>query len=146
MYGKTTNAHHYMARTGSHATKGSRRGFVDAESGVNPTSLLTPEQRRDSLKRQHAALGRLRDDLKSGRTRGTKAEWERLGQDMQEIQNELSALNKSIDPTRNHHTFDAWFNTCAKSMLTPADYARVAEEARRRMSTQDAAHGGRDDE
>lgn len=135
-YGRTVTSHTFMARAANHSTKGSRRGFVDVNTGVDPSSLLTPAQRRDSLKRQHEALGRLRTDMKAGKVRGSKEEWERLGVEMHEIQNELSALNASMP--RTYATFEGWFNACAKSMLPGSEYARIAEEARRRMTEGDA--------
>lgn len=131
MYGRTVNARTFMERSANHSTKGSRRGFVDVETGTNPSSLLTPAQQRDNLKRKHAALGDERQRIKHER-RG-KDRYEQIGREMQDVQAQLSALNAKIVPGRSGTAFDYYFNLCAKTLLGTSDYERIAEAARRRQ-------------
>lgn len=130
-YGRTVNSHTFMSRSANHSTKGSRRGFVDVETGVDPSSLLTPAQQRDSLKRKHAALCAERERIKN--ERGGKGEFERLGVEIFEVQQALTVLNRAIVPDRSAMTFDARFALCARSMLTAPEYERISEAARRGM-------------
>ena len=128
MYGKTTESMHYMKRAANHSTKGSRRGFVDVETGIDPTDDYTLEQRRDSLLRKHAALGELR------KTRLKDAgEYKRLGVEMQELQNEISRLNK-LRPKSTPTEFSWAFDVCARRLLVPTEYERIAKAAREMMA------------
>lgn len=131
MYGRTANSHAYMDRVASHSTKGSRRGFVDVETGVNPADLQAAVQRRDNLKRRQQALIAQRQEVH--RKYGGKAEYKRIGQEIQDIQNEIAAINSLVLGHVKPQTFDFYFSSCARSMLTNADYERIAEAARQRM-------------
>ena len=128
MYGKTTESMHYMKRAANHSTKGSRRGFVDVETGIDPTDDYMLEQRRDSLLRKHAALGELR------KTRLKDAgEYKRLGVEMHELQTQISRLNK-LRPRSTITEFSRAFDVCARRLLLPADYERIAKAAREMMT------------
>jgi|SRR6478752_2777222 len=130
MYGKTVNSQTFMERSANHSTKGSRRGFVDVETGINAADVLTPAQKRDNLKRRHEALCEQRKKVKQ--LYSGKEEYKRLGLEIQDVQNQMNALNlEHSSMARSSVGFDYLFVQCAKSMLTTSEYARIADAARR---------------
>ena len=133
MYGRTVSSSTYMSRSANHSTKGSRRGFVDVDTGVSPVELLTLAQQRDSLKRVHASLVAERKRAKIERN-GTKEEYEELGLRISEVQDRISALNKQCKGySRPGQSFDYCFVQVCKSSMTASEYERLSEKARRLM-------------
>lgn len=130
MYGATVKSHTYMDRVANHSTKGSRRGFVDVATGIDPSDLLTLAQRRDNLKRRHAALYAKREKAKN--SRAGKDLYAALGKEMFAVQQELSEVNAQMSKPLSGAGFDYHFAACARAMLVPSEYERIAEAARRR--------------
>lgn len=130
MYGKTANSHAYMARVASHATKGSRRGFVDVETGVSPADILTATQLRDNLLRKRDAIQKRRDEIRE--SRGGKAEFQKLGREVAEICAQISKVNEKLRGPLTGKGFDYHFVAVARSTLTASEYERIAEKARQR--------------
>lgn len=131
MYGKTVNASTFMDRVANHSTKGSRRGFVDVDTGVSPADIQTLAQRRDNLVRKRKALEARREEAK--RSRLGKAEYQRLGIEIFEIQNELRSIRGLMPKVLAKKSFDYYFNVCARSSLPGPEYDRLCEAARRMM-------------
>ena len=105
----TLKASQFLARTGIHSTKGSRRGFVDVETGVNPADLMTIEQQRDNLQRRINKAGERRAQIKAD-PRCSKAgrhEYEVLGQQMFTDMTALAALPKRSVPSYQHSFVEA---------------------------------------
>lgn len=131
MYGRTVSSRTFMERSANHSTKGSRRGFVDVNTGVNPADIQTPAQQRDSILRRLEAVKRRREEIKSSKS--SKQEYLQLGQDIRDLCLELSALKAKLNAPLKGKDFDYHFVGCARALLSALEYERIAEAARRRL-------------
>lgn len=139
MYKRTNNAETFRARVANHSTKGSRRGFVDVHTGINPADELTPAQQRDSLQRRLKSLQGRREQVR--KSKSGKDEYFHIGQEIQEVQNQMSEINKQFtESQKGKRTFDWHFATCARKLLPTQDFERISEAARRSMMEESAAN------
>jgi hypothetical protein len=79
MYKKTQNSADYIDRTGSHSTKGSRRGFFDLINVREDLFEIDPDQAREELNKNKSLIESMRLDLEKELMplRANKANWRR---------------------------------------------------------------------
>lgn len=121
MYKATASGQQFFAREAMHSTKGSRRGFDLLDQGVNPASVLTPEQKRASLVARWKAM---QEELLKW-PKGS-SEREELGKQMCFVQNEIHSIRPKLRlgaEARDH------FISVAKERLPKALYSAIMDEA-----------------
>lgn len=125
MYGKTASSEQLHTRSGSHATKGSAKGFSLLGGGESPLAVMTPEDERESLK---AKLAVLKEKIKLTQGDQRRA----IGQEIQEIEKAISQIRKawkSEDAASLPHLF---MDAC-RDLLSKHQFKVLMDEANRRQ-------------
>lgn len=123
MFQKTAKADQFHTRSGNESTKGSRKGFSLLGGGVNPASVLSLDEQRESLKAKVEGLLE------------TKEKMQKQKIDTKEIVLEINALYveignirraiKSVDSASIPHIF---VQLCREHM-TKAEFKRYLDMA-----------------
>jgi hypothetical protein len=125
MIGATAKAEQFQSRSGSDATKGSRKGFGLLGGGDDPIAHLSPEERRASLV---AVWKRLQIQLSEAKARGDKLAVTDIGHQI----TECSLAIHAIRPKRKHsQTLANYFIEACKKSMTKPQYQALMAEARR---------------
>lgn len=125
-------AEQHMARTGSHATKPSAKGYSPLNWGIDVPETLTPRERRDILARRMVYLQGL---INQGvRNPAIGREINELGQAISKIRPSLKKLNKE--------TIGYQFMQVAWEQLDERTYKRILDLAIEKVRLLTVANGG----
>lgn len=120
MKGATVNAHTFMTRTANHSTKGSRRGFVDVNTGVCPTAHLTTREIRDNLLRARQAAVAMALDPET-----PLAKRREMGQRIYSLNLKMEKLKKKF----NKDGFPSIFVEMARRTMEPDAFGELLAAA-----------------
>jgi hypothetical protein len=144
MIGATAKAEQFYTRSGSEATKGSRKGFSLLGGGVNPSVVLSEREERESrqtalrakLKVELAELALAKQMVKDYFGKGDayfkwRAEKERATKEVMGTTEALSAIKKEYLTGKPRSLETCFMDLCRESM-TKAQFRLLLDEAFRR--------------
>lgn len=129
MIGATAKAEQFQSRSGSDATKGSRKGFSLLGGGESPLVHLTDEERRDSLVQ---VLKGLNARLVQEKAAGNRVEIKKLGVQISECGLAISAIRRKLTSERPNDIPAIFMDICREQM-TKFHFGLLMDEANRRQ-------------